>query len=225
MRDRRDVRVTGRRHALVRALVLFFVLVPCTLNFVLVFASPRTVVDDLRRFFNEINTFSARFTQVVLDERLNPVQESSGTLWLARPDKFRWDYEKPYKQQIVADGKSLWVYDVGLEQVSVRPMSGGLGDTPAMLLAGRGRLEDNFTIKVLGAQNDTEWVQLTPKRRDSGYEDIRVGFAQGRLRMLEMVDGFGQVTRVTFQSLRENPRIEPARFSFTPPEGVDVVGE
>jgi outer membrane lipoprotein carrier protein len=187
--------------------------------------SSKSGIDSLRRFFSEVNSFSARFTQVVLDERLSPIQESSGTLWIERPNKFRWDYEKPYKQRIVADGERLWVYDVGLQQVSVRPLSGGLGDTPAMLLAGRGRLEDNFTIKPLSTQNDIEWVQLSPRRKDSGYEDIRIGFAQGKLRVLEMVDGFGQVTRVTFQSSRENPRIEPNRFSFTPPEGVDVVGE
>jgi outer membrane lipoprotein carrier protein len=187
--------------------------------------APKSGLDSLRRFFSEVNSFSARFNQVVLDERLSPIQESSGTLWIERPNKFRWDYEKPYKQRIVADGERLWVYDVGLQQVSVRRLSGGLGDTPAMLLAGRGRLEDNFTIKPLSAQNDIEWVQLSPRRKDSGYEDIRIGFAQGKLRVLEMVDGFGQVTRVTFQSSRENPRIEPDRFSFTPPEGVDVVGE
>jgi outer membrane lipoprotein carrier protein len=186
---------------------------------------PKSGIDSLRRFFSEVNSFSARFTQVVLDERLSPIQESSGTLWIERPNKFRWDYEKPYKQRIVADGERLWVYDVGLQQVSVRPLSGGLGDTPAMLLAGRGRLEDNFTIKPLSTQNDIEWVQLSPRRKDSGYEDIRIGFVLGKLRVLEMVDGFGQVTRVTFQSSRENPRIEPNRFSFTPPEGVDVVGE
>jgi outer membrane lipoprotein carrier protein len=187
--------------------------------------APKSGIDSLRRFFSEVNSFSARFNQVVLDERLSPIQESSGTLWIERPNKFRWDYEKPYKQRIVADGERLWVYDVGLQQVSVRALSGGLGDTPAMLLAGRGRLEDNFTIKPLSAQNDIEWVQLSPRRKDSGYEDIRIGFAQGKLRVLEMVDGFGQVTRVTFQSSRENPRIEPNRFSFTPPDGVDVVGE
>ena len=187
--------------------------------------SSKSGTDSLRRFFNEVNSFSARFSQVVLDERLSPIQESSGTLWIERPNKFRWDYEKPYKQQIVADGKRLWVYDIGLQQVTVRPLSGGLGDTPAMLLAGRGRLEDNFTIKPLSAQNEMEWVQLTPRREDSGYEDIRIGFIQGKLRVLEMVDGFGHQTRVTLESPRENIRIEPNRFSFTPPEGVDVVGE
>src|SRR3990172_5118558 len=101
--------------------------------------NPKSGTDSLRRFFNEVNSFSARFSQVVLDERLSPIQESSGTLWIERPNKFLWDYYKRYKQQIVADGKRLWVYDIGLQQVTVRPLSGGLGDTPAMLLAGRGR--------------------------------------------------------------------------------------
>ena len=186
---------------------------------------PKSGADSLHRFFTEVNSFNARFKQVVLDERHNPIQESSGMLWIERPNKFRWDYEKPYQQQIVADGKRLWVYDVGLQQVTVRTLTGGLGDTPAMLLAGRGRLDENFTIKSLDAQNDLEWVQLTPKRKNSGYEDIRIGFALGKLRALEMVDGFGHVTRVMLESSRENLQIEPARFSFTPPEGVDVVGE
>jgi outer membrane lipoprotein carrier protein len=219
--------VMSRWRAFVRAQVWVFNFVLCTLNFAPSFAAdtPPSAVDSLRRFFREVNSFSARFTQVVLDERLSPIQESSGTLWIERPNKFRWDYEKPYQQRLVADGERLWVYDVGLQQVSVRPLSGGMGDTPAMLLAGRGRLEDNFTIKPLSAQNDIEWVQLSPRRKDSGYEDIRIGFARDKLHVLEMVDGFGQLTRVTFRSPRENPRIEPKLFSFTPPEGVDVVGE
>ena len=187
--------------------------------------NPKSGTDSLRRFFNEVNSFSARFSHVVLDEKHSPIQESSGTLWIERPNKFRWDYDKPYKQQIVADGKRLWVYDVGLQQVTVRVLSNGLGDTPAMLLAGRGRLDDNFKIKALSTQNDLEWVQLTPKHKDSGYEDIRIGFVKGKLHALEMVDGFGHVTRVTLESPRENIRIESTRFSFMPPEGVDVVGE
>jgi len=187
--------------------------------------APKSGADSLRQFFREVNSFSARFKQVVLDESLKPVQESSGTLWIERPNKFRWDYEKPYKQQIVADGKRLWVYDVDLQQATVRDLTGGLNDTPAMLLAGKGRLEDNFTIQPLDATDKLTWVQLKPRRKDSGYDDIRIGFAQGKLRVIEMVDGFGHTTRVTLDSPRENARIEPDRFNFKPPEGVDVVGE
>ena len=186
---------------------------------------PKSGVDSLRQFFREVNSFSARFKQVVLDESLKPVQESSGTLWIERPNKFRWDYDKPYKQQIVADGKRLWVYDVGLQQATVRDLSGGLNDTPAMLLAGKGRLEDKFTIQPLEAPGNLTWVQLKPRHKDSGFDDIRIGFAQGKLRVIEMVDGFGHTTRVTLDSPRENARIESDRFNFKPPEGVDVVGE
>ena len=187
--------------------------------------APKSGADSLRQFFREVSSFSARFKQVVLDESLKPVQESSGTLWIERPNKFRWDYEKPYKQQIVADGKRLWVYDVGLQQATVRDLTGGLNDTPAMLLAGKGRLDDNFTIQPLEVEGSLTWVQLKPRRKDSGYDDIRIGFAQGKLRVIEMVDGFGHTTRVTLESPRENAHIEAARFNFTPPEGVDVVGE
>jgi len=180
---------------------------------------------SLKHFFSEVHSYQARFNQVVLDESLNIIQESSGTLWIERPDKFRWDYDLPFKQQIVADGTRIWVYDPELKQVTVRPLTGGLGDTPAMLLAGKGKLDANFTVKSLGAQGKLSWAQLIPKRKDGGFEDIRIGFEQGRLRMLEMVDGFGQTTRVTLQAPKENRKIDAAKFSFTPPKGVDVVGE
>jgi outer membrane lipoprotein carrier protein len=181
--------------------------------------------DSLRHFFSSVQTFSARFTQTVLDEALNPMQESSGTLWIDRPDRFRWDYESPFKQQIVGDGQKIWVYDQELEQVTVRPLAGGLGYTPAVLLAGRGKLEENFTVKPLGAQGNLEWAQLVPRSKDGGFESIRLGFEQGKLRVLEMLDGFGNTTRVTLQSVKENQKIEPAKFQFTPPKGVDVIGE
>jgi outer membrane lipoprotein carrier protein len=182
-------------------------------------------VDSLRQFFSGVNTFNANFNQVVLDEALNTVQESAGTLWIDRPGKFRWDYDTPFKQEIVADGQKIWVYDKALEQVTVRPLTGGLGYTPAMLLAGRGRLEDNFTIKPIGTQGNLEWAQLVPKNKDGGFDVIRVGFEEGKLRMLEMVDGFGNTTRVTLKAAKENVKIEPGKFQFTPPKGVDVVGE
>lgn len=190
-------------------------------------AAPETTngVDSLRRFFTGVQTINANFTQVVLDETLTQVQESSGTLWIDRPDKFRWNYDAPFKQEIVGDGQRIWVYDKELEQVTVRPLAGGLGYTPAVLLAGRGRLEDNFTIKPLGAQGNLEWAQLVPKNKDGGFESIRLGFEQGKLRVLEMLDGFGNTTRVTLQAPKENVKIDPARFLFTPPKGVDVVGE
>jgi len=187
--------------------------------------SKKAESDSLRRFFNEVQSYQAQFNQVVLDEALNTIQESSGTLWITRPNKFRWDYDKPFKQQIVGDGKKIWVYDQELRQVTVRRMTGGLGDTPALLLAGRGRLDDSFKVKKLGMQGKLEWMQLMPKNKDGGFEDIRIGFESGKIRILEMIDGFGQTTRVTLHRGKENVKIDAAKYNFKPPKGVDVVGQ
>lgn len=188
--------------------------------------APLTAVsanDPLQRFFQDVYSYQATFKQVVLDEGLNTLQESSGTLWIERPNKFRWDYEIPFKQHIVGDGKQIWVYDEELEQVTVRQMKGALGYTPAILLAGGGNLNDNFTLKKLKQQGKLQWMEMIPKKNDGGFEDIRLGFEGNVLRQLEMVDGFGQTTRITMSNNRENYKIRDSLFRFTPPKGVDVI--
>jgi len=188
-------------------------------------AAQAAATQDLHRFFNQVHRYNARFDQVVLDEALNPIQESSGQMWIERPGKFRWQYASPYEQQIVGDGKQVWVYDVELKQVAVRRMEGALGATPAMLLAGRGNLEAAFTIKDLGRQGVLDWVQMKPKNNDGGFNDIRIGFEKGKIRTLEMIDGFGQTTRVTLKDGKENIAIGADKFKFKPPKGVDVISE
>ncbi len=181
--------------------------------------------NDLQRFFDDVQSYTAKFSQVVLDESFNLLQESSGTLWIQRPDKFRWDYDIPFEQHIVGDGERIWVHDVELQQVTVRRVSGGLGATPALLLAGRGKLDENFLVNGLGLQGQLEWTQLIPKNKDGGYEEIRVGFENGRIRILEMIDGFGQTTRIALRDANENVEINAGKFVFEPPPGTDVVGE
>lgn len=179
--------------------------------------------DPLQRFFKDVYSYKASFKQVVLDEGLNTLQESSGTLWILRPNKFRWDYEIPFKQHIVGDGKKVWVYDEELEQITVRSMEGALGNTPAILLAGGGKLNKNFTVKKMKKQGNLQWMQMTPKSDDGGFETIRLGFEGNELRILEMIDGFGQTTRITMSNVRENRRIRKSIFRFVPPKGVDVI--
>ncbi|HWR87773.1 MAG TPA: outer membrane lipoprotein chaperone LolA [Acidiferrobacterales bacterium] len=188
-------------------------------------AAHAAATQDLQRFFNQVQRYSARFDQVTLDEAMNPIQESSGNLWIQRPGKFRWNYTVPYEQHIVGDGKQVWVYDVELKQAAVRRMEGALGATPAILLSGKGALEGVFVIKDLGHQGDLDWVQLTPKKNDGGFENIRIGFEKGKIRTLEMIDGFGQTTRVTLRDAKENTQISADKFNFKPPAGVDVITE
>ena len=192
---------------------------------ILLWAPKVQAANDLQHFFSDVQSYTAKFSQVVLDESFNLLQESSGTLWIQRPDKFRWDYDIPFEQHIVGDGERIWVHDVELQQVTVRRSGGGLGATPALLLAGRGKLDDDFSVNSLGSQGQLEWTQLIPKNKDSGYEDIRVGFENGRIRILEMIDGFGQTTRITLRDANENVEINAGKFVFEPPPGADVVGE
>ncbi len=191
----------------------------------LVAVAHASAISSLNRFYHDVHTYSARFDQVVLDEALNPIQESSGTLWIERPGRFRWDYDVPYKQIIVGDGSRIWVYDKELQQVTVRRMAGSLGNTPAILLAGTGSLTANFVVENMGRQGRLDWVRMKPKVHDGGFQDIRIGFSGNQVRSLVMVDSFGQTTRITLTHVRENAHINPARFRFTPPKGVDVVGE
>jgi outer membrane lipoprotein-sorting protein len=102
-------------------------------------------------------------------------------------------------------------------------MKGALGYTPAILLAGGGNLNDNFTLKKLKQQGKLQWMEMIPKKNDGGFEDIRLGFEGNVLRQLEMVDGFGQTTRITMSNNRENYKIRDSLFRFTPPKGVDVI--
>ena len=192
---------------------------------ILLWAPKVQAANDLQRFFSDVQSYTAKFSQVVLDESFNLLQESSGTLWIQRPDKFRWDYDIPFEQHIVGDGERIWVHDVELQQVTVRRVSGGLGATPALLLAGRGKLDENFSVNSLGSQGQLEWTQLIPKNKDGGYEEIRIGFENGRIRILEMIDGFGQTTRIALRDANENVEINAGKFAFEPPPGTDVVGE
>ncbi len=182
-------------------------------------------VAALRSFVTETRTFTAAFDQSVVDTQSKRILRSSGRLELQRPGRFRWDYDKPYPQQIVADGERIWIYDTELEQVTVKPLSAALGSAPSLLLSGGIDLDASFTYQAIGVRDGADWVELAPKEPDSNFEKVRIGFAAGTLSAMELVDNFGQETQFRFTQVQVNPPIDAARFQFVPPPGVDVVGE
>ncbi|MGA8260667.1 MAG: outer membrane lipoprotein chaperone LolA [Arenicellales bacterium] len=189
-------------------------------------AAIAAVGKSLNHFFNDVHTYSARFQQVVLDEGFNPIQESSGRVLIKRPGRFRWDYDPPNQHEIISDGDKVWTYDVELEQVTVRSLKKALGKTPAALLAGGVDLDKDFKVTDLGQVNGPlHWVRLVPKGDDVGFKDIRIGFQDGRLRVMELVDGLGQTTRITMTDGQENKTIADSQFEFTPPKGADVIDD
>lgn len=182
-------------------------------------------VSSLRDFFNHTNTMRAKFSQVVTDTQGRKVQEVVGTMQLQRPNKFRWDYNKPYEQQIISDGKDVFLYDTDLQQVTVRALSRAIGSSPAALLAGGDAVEKSFTLKNAIRKDDLTWVLALPKDKESGFERVLLGFKADKLRKMELYDSFNHVTNITFDAVERNPALQAATFLFTPPKGVDVVGE
>lgn len=182
-------------------------------------------VQVLKSFFQNSTSMRARFQQTVVDNLGRKVQEVTGNMQLQRPGKFRWDYDKPYVQQIVGDGKKVWLYDPDLNQVTVRPLDKVLGSSPAALLAGSKDIDKTFELKDVGKQGDLNWVEAIPKEKESGFEKVMLGFKGSMLQEMEMRDSFGQITVIEFSKQEINPKLDAKNFRFVPPEGADVLSE
>lgn len=176
----------------------------------------------LADYFRSLKSFSAEFEQTVEKAQMAMTEVSRGKLVIEKPGKFRWDYVLPYEQQIVSNGKKVWIYDVDLEQVTIKPVDAALGNTPAMLLSSEEDLEKSF---VIGDANDVEgvhWLSLKPKDAEAGFTEILLGFKQKELSQMMLVDNLGQITRLQFNRLKRNPKISDDTFEFVIPKGADV---
>jgi outer membrane lipoprotein carrier protein len=182
-------------------------------------------VTQLKVFLKNSRSLTADFKQVVINEAGNPVQTSYGVFLLQRPGKFRWDYEKPFQQQIVSDSGKVWFYDQDLEQVTVKKLDESLGSTPALLLSGDISLEENFNLEKQGSEDDMQWIKLLPKSQESSFKYITIGLKKGSLGGMELSDNFGQLTRIYFSNVIINPPIKQTLFQFQAPKGADVFSE
>ena len=182
---------------------------------------------SIERFQSYLRTTQAAradFQQKVYDKAGKMVQESRGSFSFLRPGRFRWAYVKP-PQLIVGDGERVWIHDADLNQVTVRRASRVLGATPAALLAGASDLDKAFELVDAGTKDGLEWLEAKPREQESGFERIRLGMSASGVEAMELVDHFGQTTVLRFSNMVRNPQFDAGTFRFTPPKGVDVLGE
>ncbi len=182
-------------------------------------------VKRLKAFLASTKSLEANFRQVLIDERGNPGKSSTGIFYLAKPGRFRWDYQHPYQQEIVSDGNKVWFYDVDLEQVTVKKLGKALGSTPAMLLSGELSLDANFIIEKEGESEGMQWVRLKPKEKNSSFNYMIIGLDGGTIGGMELNDNFGQTTRIYFSDTKINGTVDEKQFRFVPPKGVDLFEE
>lgn len=193
-----------------------------------------TGLDSLENFIKTTKSGRASFTQVVTspakEGQTAKTKTSSGSFEFLRPNRFKFIYKKPFEQSIVADGQTLWLHDVDLNQVTSRKLAQVLNGTPAAVVAAAADLkglEADFRLTPLPEKGGLQWVQAVPKTREGQLQSIQVGFRStdkgSELAALEILDSFGQKSVMTFSQFEINPVLSPASFQFKPPSGADVI--
>lgn len=187
-------------------------------------------LESLEVFMAKAQAGQADFTQVVTspakDGKAARSKTSSGTFAFQRPGRFKFVYQKPFEQTIVADGQTLWLYDVDLNQVTQRAQAQALGSTPAALLTSAADLKAlraEFTLESAPAEEGLEWVLARPKSKDGALQSVRVGFAGEQLAALDILDSFGQRSLIHFTRLKAVKMLPADTFHFQVPAGADVL--
>jgi outer membrane lipoprotein carrier protein len=187
-------------------------------------------LETLESFVKSAHSGHAEFTQVVTapahDGQPPRSKTSSGTFEFLRPNRFRFDYRKPFEQTIVADGQTLWLYDADLNQVTARKQAQALGSTPAALVAASpdvNSLRKDFNLEAAGNKDGMQWVHATPKTKDGQLTSVGIAFRGNDLAQLEILDSFGQRSVITFTKMELNGNVPAEKFQFKPPKGADVV--
>jgi chaperone LolA len=183
-------------------------------------ASAAQPLQALKDYFDSVRTLTGSFVQETHDETGAVVDRSTGEFAISRPDRFAWHYRTPFEQRIIADGRWLVIYDVGLQQVTVRPQERVLGVGPAVLLSGDYRtLQENFELRPA----DDGWIELQPRDGEWEFQSVRLRLVDGIPAVVEVNDGLGQTTRLELHDLEPNVPIDPQRFEFSPPPEADVI--
>ena len=185
-------------------------------------------ISDLNAFVNNVSSMSSEFNQVVLDKKGSKLQDVEGVMLFKRPNKFRWDYLKPYQNQIISDGDRLYMYDQDLRQVSINSIAKVGGSTPLLIIAGK-NIEKYFTLKNIESQAGDEssqnikWVEAIPKEEGAGFSKVMLGLTENKLSVMKIVDAFEHITTISFRNAKYNVSLSDNDFLFKLPNGVDVV--
>lgn len=178
---------------------------------------------QLQRFVTDVQSANGKFTQQVVDDSGRQRQAQQGEFAFQRPGRFRWQTVQPYEQLVVSDGTVLRQYDPDLAQVTERPVDASIGASPAAILFGSGSLEAAFELTNQADRDGLSWLRAKPRSGDAGFVHVDIGFAEGLPRQLELLDAFGQTTRIGLTDIVANPELSADAFAFDVPADVDVV--
>ncbi len=201
---------------------IFLVVALCVASLAL--AGPR---EDFAKYTQGLKGLDGKFEQKVYEASGRMKEDSTGTVALSAPRLFRWEYVKPNPQLIVADGDHVWVYDPDLEQVTVKNQGAEESQSPLYVLIDPTELDRRYVLADGGESGGMKWMSLAPKKKgdESEFKLAMLGFVGNDLKLMKLTDNLGQRTEIAFSDWKRNPAFAKGMFAFTPPKGVDVVGE
>lgn len=184
-----------------------------------VVASANTSLVNLQQRLNGFSTMKANFTQALYAGKKTPEQTSKGTMALQRPGRFIWKTTEPNQQTLIANGKTMWVYDEDLEQATKTHLASDNANSPAVFLTGDvSRIPERFIVQQRG-----DHFTLSAKNKDDMFQKITLDFKGDALAGMAVTTRLEQTSRFTFSKVRLNTPFARNTFIFHPPTGVDVL--
>nr|WP_312437323.1 outer membrane lipoprotein chaperone LolA [Achromobacter sp.] len=179
--------------------------------------------EQLRAFVTTVTSATGSFSQYTVNDQGRTQPAQTGAFSFQRPGKFKWAVQKPYEQLVISDGRQVFQYDPDLAQVTERKVDAAIGTSPAAILFGSGSLEQSFDVSALPAKDGVDWLRAKPRTADAGFSRVDIGMKNNLPVRVELLDSFGQTTRVDLSGIQANPQLPAKEFQFTAPKGVDVV--
>jgi outer membrane lipoprotein carrier protein len=187
-------------------------------------------IRGLEAAYSRMTDLKAEFSQSSFNKSLNQTIAAQGVVSLKRGGKLRWEYSEPTKQEIVSDGKTLWVYTPSLNQVNTGPAPEALAGPAGSFLAGLGKVREHFTVRFLNPAQprDAEGnvaLDLTPKQPLPTLNRLvlAVDPKQWEVRKAVVYDQFENTVSMRFTKMQMNAGLPDKLFSFAPPPSAAVV--
>ena len=208
-----------------RILILFILLIlPAGTLFAE--TSEQQALDAIQRQYEKVSTFEADFTQRSYVKMMNQTQSVKGTVKIKKPGKMKWVYGAPDTQILISDGKNLWLYVPEEEQATRVPVESIYSsNTPALFLAGKGKLTQSFNVESVSEENKNILVTLVPKNDDQGLARLILHADKKNYQITgsTVYDKLGNKTEIRFSRIRINREIPEEQFQLKTPPGVEIL--
>jgi len=184
------------------------------------------IVDSIQKQYDATDTFQARFVQRSYLKILGQSQKAEGSVFIKKPGKMKWDYKAPDRQILVSNDQGLWLYLPDEKQVTkMKSQSIYSSNTPALFLAGRGKLTESFKIGDVTEKGGVYIAEFIPKDKVQNLSKMVLLADKKNYRIVgsRVYDNLGNKTEMLFSNIQTNPNLENKLFRFEVPRGVELI--